>query len=433
MCGICGVGPARRRAPAGRRAGHVLERMTDVMTHRGPNDRGTYRRAGRRIGRSPAQHRRRRGRPPAGFATRTATSGRSRTASSTTTSRSAASSSSRATGSGAAATPRSCRTSTRSTVTASRSSCAACSAIAVWDGASRRAVLARDRLGIKPLYYAVRGDLLVFASELKSLLASGLVDARARLRGDRRLPHARLLPGARDAARRRLEAHAGSPARRRGRQVRDRGATGRYPEPTLGASRQRRGVGERLLGGARRVGPAAADERRSARRDAQRRPRLEPDRRADGAAHDRAREDVLGRVRRGRATATSSPTRGSSPSSSGPSTTSSSSRSPSTTVDLERARLAPGRAAGRPLVARLPRALASSRRSTSPSRSRARARTSSSAATASIARLRSPGGGGACRAPLRAVELGCAARGPAAPASRADARAPAIRRRACSR
>src|SRR4051812_10899280 len=47
--------------------------------------------------------------------------------------------------------------------------------LAVWDGRRRRAVIARDRLGVKPLYFAQVGDLLVFASELKSVLASGLV------------------------------------------------------------------------------------------------------------------------------------------------------------------------------------------------------------------------------------------------------------------
>jgi asparagine synthase (glutamine-hydrolysing) len=46
--------------------------------------------------------------------------------------------------------------------------------LAVWDGRNRTAVIARDRLGVKPLYYGQAGDLLVFASELKSLLASGL-------------------------------------------------------------------------------------------------------------------------------------------------------------------------------------------------------------------------------------------------------------------
>ena len=47
--------------------------------------------------------------------------------------------------------------------------------IVVWDGRRRRCVVARDRLGIKPMYWAQVGDLVVFASELKSLLASGLV------------------------------------------------------------------------------------------------------------------------------------------------------------------------------------------------------------------------------------------------------------------
>lgn len=51
-------------------------------------------------------------------------------------------------------------------------------AIATWDGRRRRAVLARDRLGVKPLYHAQVGDTVVFASELKSLLASGLIEGR---------------------------------------------------------------------------------------------------------------------------------------------------------------------------------------------------------------------------------------------------------------
>src|SRR5436190_9530909 len=43
-------------------------------------------------------------------------------------------------------------------------------AIAIWDARHGRLVLARDRFGIKPLYYRVAGGLISFASELKALL-----------------------------------------------------------------------------------------------------------------------------------------------------------------------------------------------------------------------------------------------------------------------
>src|SRR5579862_4373932 len=48
-------------------------------------------------------------------------------------------------------------------------------AIALWDRRARRLFLARDRMGIKPLYYAVAGGTLIFGSEPKALLAHPLV------------------------------------------------------------------------------------------------------------------------------------------------------------------------------------------------------------------------------------------------------------------
>lgn len=47
-------------------------------------------------------------------------------------------------------------------------------AIALWDVKRRRLVLARDRLGIKPLHYAWHDGRLVFGSEIKSLLRAGV-------------------------------------------------------------------------------------------------------------------------------------------------------------------------------------------------------------------------------------------------------------------
>jgi asparagine synthase (glutamine-hydrolysing) len=176
VCGICGVvqigGRPRPVVGPG-----VLDRMTDVMTHRGPNDRGTYENAGiaigvRRLSIVDVEG----GHQPVTNERGTVWAAQNGELYNHLDVRSALSLEGHA-----------FRTRCDTEILPhlyERDGVAFAEhlrgkfGIVVWDETRRRAVLARDRLGVKPLYFAIAGDLVVFASELKSLLASGLVDAR---------------------------------------------------------------------------------------------------------------------------------------------------------------------------------------------------------------------------------------------------------------
>lgn len=56
-------------------------------------------------------------------------------------------------------------------------------AIALYDVGRHQLNLGRDRFGISPLYWSRQGDWLLFASEIKGLLASGMITPKADLRG----------------------------------------------------------------------------------------------------------------------------------------------------------------------------------------------------------------------------------------------------------
>ena len=56
-------------------------------------------------------------------------------------------------------------------------------AVAIWTNSKQRLVLARDRIGIKPLYIAEQGEDIFFASELKGILVHPEIERRLSLEG----------------------------------------------------------------------------------------------------------------------------------------------------------------------------------------------------------------------------------------------------------
>ncbi len=69
-------------------------------------------------------------------------------------------------------------------------------AIALYDRARQRVVLARDHVGIKPLYYSLGADALVFGSEVKAVLESGRVPRRLKVDGLAQFLSWEYVPGA---------------------------------------------------------------------------------------------------------------------------------------------------------------------------------------------------------------------------------------------
>ncbi len=169
-------------------------------------------------------------------------------------------------------------------------------AFALWDRRQRRLTLARDHLGIKPLYWTREGHELAFASELGGLLArphwSPAIDR------DALAAYAALEPraGALRDLRGRAQAAPRPPADPRCRWP-ARGAPLLAPARAAARRRPRGGAARGAAGDARPRGAPADAGRRAARRAALGRGRFQHGRRADAGGGRRAGAHLHDRLR----------------------------------------------------------------------------------------------------------------------------------------
>ena len=56
-------------------------------------------------------------------------------------------------------------------------------AFAIWDNQEKSLFCARDRIGIKPFYYTIKNNQFIFASDIKTIIASGLYEPEINMEG----------------------------------------------------------------------------------------------------------------------------------------------------------------------------------------------------------------------------------------------------------